>query len=52
MATWDLGILVVMMSIALGVAAEDTCIQTLAAEKILLIMGSSGMYVIADVEWY
>ena len=51
MATWDLGILIVTVLIALGVAADDTCIRAPAAAKIPLIVGSSEMGVVAEAGW-
>ena len=46
----DLGILIVIVSIALWVVATDTCIRAPEAAKILFIVGSSVMDVVADTE--
>ena len=43
MATWELGITTVILSMECGVAAAETCIQAPAAARIPLIVGSLGM---------
>ena len=49
MAIWDFGISIVIGLIELRVAAADTCIRAPAVAKILLIVGSSGMDIVAEI---